>query len=171
MKKKRNLTPMGFSSFGNLTLMGLMMRPQFPYLKKKKSAYTYSVPTQLREFTMLFAWKFQNLMQWQATLLWHHSRLIFMSMSYIKCVHFIFKVCALNFLGFRGLLCLSHFPALSLDFFFFFIQIIILNGCLNKAVFRASEGPIFGTLVRRNARVMLSLENSLSRLNVEFSRL
>lgn len=36
MKKKRNLTPMGFSSFGNLTLMGLMMRPQFPYLKKKK---------------------------------------------------------------------------------------------------------------------------------------
>lgn len=92
-----------------------------------------------------------------------------MSMSYIKCVHFIFKICALNSQGFHGLLCLSHFSALSL--IFFFTQIIILNGCLNKAAFGAFKGPVLGTLVRRNACVMLSLENYLSRLSVEFSRL
>lgn len=124
MRRKRNLTPMGVSSFGNLTSMGLMMLPQFPYLEisisRKKIHLYIQCPCSAEGIYHALCMEISEFDAMTGNITVASLEADFMPMSYMKCVHFIFKICALNSLGFHGLLCHSHFFLPCPWIFFFF---------------------------------------------------
>lgn len=92
-------------------------------LYEKKIHLYVQCPYSAKGCTVNFVWKYSHFICW-ATLPKHCLRLIFISLSHIKYVHFLFDICALGFLTAMDCYVSSFFllcPCIC------FSQIIILN--------------------------------------------